>query len=904
MRNDWYGLVQEILLQFRHLYATDKEEEEENPSHLLDVNVFKDLLTCKEGGDQISETSDAGSSGLDVFAMAVINCHQAINTLLVRTVSTLLELFVDHPYYKDVVTCTYDQERPEDDDRRVEGTTDLESKTDYREKLCEVLADVFPVYSDYLNLDRAPNMWNGGREIQSEKGICPQTRDSNISQWMLTSPFLSFSEFVILSFARDTYTLFKDSSIFVYRSNFENSLSRFDNSFSRYLLTISDTRRTVMHYATLYGPSHPLLNWILDAGITADDDIWLMEDSSKRTAIHLLLALQGMSLGGESGYGRFSFSELFAHQPKWKPVGRESWEYKGWNCQINICSVHLANGSFLDKKMEYLLQSSRKEDRLHGLSLRLYSIICTSPHLSDTDRAQWFEAMVNCMEYWDTDLSYLLLRPRAVAGQSILDLWHPLSLYVSMGRTALVQVAVKYDCCFDPARFNPLGEASVWWSAAVHIAASRADPEMLRIILESGKFDPHYVNGDGNTLLHAAVECKDLQSTPVMLIDYAEIPSTRFEKLHDREQSSAMDQQKDKQRLLESRRQGCVNLLLQEGVDIWQKNNSGRIPDPGPNASPDYNLWWYQEQRRETQDQKTSFSGAAAAISVTAALVATASYVGPLQPPLGYSSEDVDQIAKVQAGILPVRIFFVCNTMAFYLAVAAVVLSLTPSLPMPHESIREELKRIRRSVTWSLIFLILSLISILLAFGSASVVVIPNRDIWNHGWLTASPMLVTYCSKLATCKLLEESDLLVIILEDSPDWATDLESIHSSPVGERHYNNASGSQTLSREELSFLPAKYKQLQRGGGVLCQTNLQIVLNCPVANCAKGVIYGSSFWTILQTGPLIWSLYIELVLGNIITNTATPDCIKGLTVEYVAVTFRVRKRRISCWQAAHLS
>ncbi|KAL3679538.1 hypothetical protein R1sor_022494 [Riccia sorocarpa] len=516
-------------------------------------------------------------------------------------------------------------------------------------------------------------------------------------------------------------------------------------------------------------------------------------DYSGRTAIHLLLALR--SPCGNSGYGRFSFSELFEHQPKWNPVERESWEYEGWKCQINLRSVHLANGSdyFPDDQSLSLDYPENAEVLGIGVLLRLDSIICTSPHLGNTARGEWFEAMISFMKR-DMKHIYLLYRCRVIAGLATLGLDHALALYVRMRRTALVQMAVKYNCCFDPARIeSPIpnegfSDISLLESyAAVYVAASTADPEMLRILLESGRFDTHFVDEEGNTLLHAAVECKDHESTPVMLLDYAKIPDERFKKLDEREQSSAKDQQKEKQRLLESRRQGCVNLLLQEGLDIWQKNNSGTIPDPGPNASPDYNLWWYQEQRRETQDKKASFSAAATAISVTAALAATASYVGPLQPPLGYSSEDVDQIAKVQAGILPVRVFFVCNTVAFYLAVAAVVLSLTPSLPMPHESTREELKRIRRSVTWSLILLIVALISILSAFASASLVVIPNGERWNHGGLTASPIVVAYRSKLFSCKLREGSHLRIIVLDYSSDWATDLESVHRACVGKHHH---------------------------------------------------------------------------------------------------------------------
>ncbi|KAL3685624.1 hypothetical protein R1sor_003646 [Riccia sorocarpa] len=133
------------------------------------------------------------------------------------------------------------------------------------------------------------------------------------------------------------------------------------------------------------------------------------------------------------------------------------------------------------------------------------------------------------------------------------------------------------------------------------------------------------------------------------------------------------------------------------------------------------------------QDEKTSFGGAGSAVSVTTALVATASYIGPLQPPLGYSGED-----QVQTEIPAVRVFFVLNTLAFYLTIAAVVLSLTPALPVANESTHGELKHIRRSVIWALLFLIISLIAILSAFASASVVVIPNAE----RWLTIAPVVI------------------------------------------------------------------------------------------------------------------------------------------------------------------
>ncbi|KAL3682238.1 hypothetical protein R1sor_000260 [Riccia sorocarpa] len=269
------------------------------------------------------------------------------------------------------------------------------------------------------------------------------------------------------------------------------------------------------------------------------------------------------------------------------------------------------------------------------------------------------------------------------------------------------------------------------------LAAERADLEVLRLVLETGKFDTQCQDQYGNTPLHAAVRCEGPVSLPAMLIDFVEIPKECPHGSRDLEQSS-MTTPQQRESHHESRRQGCINLLLQEGLDIWETNKSGKIPDPGPKASPGYSLWWYERLARETLDQKTSFNVAGSAVSVTAALVATASYIGPLQPPLAYSWEDKDGVSKVQTGIIAVHVFFVLNTLAFYLAIAAVVLSFTPALPAPHESTHAELKRIRRSVLWALMLLIVSLIAILSAFASASIVVVSSAE----RWLTTAPVVV------------------------------------------------------------------------------------------------------------------------------------------------------------------
>ncbi|KAL3676270.1 hypothetical protein R1sor_026218 [Riccia sorocarpa] len=628
------------------------------------VDMLKDLLTCKEGVKQISGTSLAGLSELDVPAMAVIQCHQGINSLLVETISGLWgRLFdEDHPYallaWKQPLRETERdsaESETEKDSTVVEDTTELECISKHRELIRRFLEDSFPDsdYSDYFELDHAPNMCASDQKVGMKEGF-PDEDD----------------EYIHGLFTQDFYGM-RDSS-----------------------------GRTVGHILVARGPQ-----------ITIPFDLLL-------------------------------FSEAVLNQPDWDPVERGCWEYKGSRYEISLLTVHEVNGyAYYDSKV------SLAEDTYSLRFLTLEQIIFTSPYLTDTARVKWLEFLNSYLRGFIKLEPKVFSRPSAVhAGVCISLCLNSLQQSVLMGDTTRVKTLAQDDRYYDPARIINQFNSSRVSKSALQFAAERGDPGMMRAILRSGKFDTHYEDKEGNTLLHTAVLCEDATFIPVMLTDFLEIPDNSSGKLPDLEQSlkvKVMDQQSEKEeRYRESRRQGCVNLLLQEGLDIWETNNSGDIADPGPKASPDYNSWWFEKLTQETQDQKANFNAAATAISVTAALVATASYVGPLQPPLGYSLEDGDQIAKVQAGVLPVRVFFVCNTLAFYLAIAAVVLSLTPSLPMPHESTSEELKRVRRSVTWALLFLIASLVTVITAFGSTSIVVIPNGWKWNHGELTASCVVV------------------------------------------------------------------------------------------------------------------------------------------------------------------
>ncbi|KAG0555069.1 hypothetical protein KC19_12G142100 [Ceratodon purpureus] len=216
----------------------------------------------------------------------------------------------------------------------------------------------------------------------------------------------------------------------------------------------------------------------------------------------------------------------------------------------------------------------------------------------------------------------------------------------------------------------------------------------------------------------------------------------------------------------------CTKLLLQAGVNIWPTedyqipasssnkkswqdlrkhfgihlkpidqefdigaslNQANAIPDPGIDANDDDRLWWYELVARETQEAQNNFNAAGSATAVVATLVATASFIGPLQPPLGYGSDgsSISTLNTVQVTRgLPIRVFMVSNSLSFYLAIASILLAIMPSLPVPQDGLREELHRYRRIVAWAITMLLMSILGILISFTAALIAVVPEDYQW------------------------------------------------------------------------------------------------------------------------------------------------------------------------------
>jgi hypothetical protein len=190
--------------------------------------------------------------------------------------------------------------------------------------------------------------------------------------------------------------------------------------------------------------------------------------------------------------------------------------------------------------------------------------------------------------------------------------------------------------------------------------------------------------------------------------------------------------------------QACITMLMQAGVDIWQRDCEHSLAEPGPEAPTPLRTWWYGIIARDISEAKKDLNDAANAISVVAALVATVSYVGPLQPPLGYGTTDPSVLDLVQTTKLPIRVFVVSNCLSFYLAIGSILFAVVPSLPMsslPIQRLSEEWQRSKRTIGMAILLLLMSIVGVLISFAAASNVGMEDQYSWKHSGLAFYPTL-------------------------------------------------------------------------------------------------------------------------------------------------------------------
>jgi hypothetical protein len=272
--------------------------------------------------------------------------------------------------------------------------------------------------------------------------------------------------------------------------------------------------------------------------------------------------------------------------------------------------------------------------------------------------------------------------------------------------------------------------------SAIHLAAALGDPKTLRLFITYHQFDP-LVTCHGATSLHFAVASRRptslepskgkatyLSDRIMNMKDFGGIISYGEAKGQDAKSTSYEE------------REACISVLVQAGIDVWQEDDNGNFPDPGISASGVNQLSWQKMVARETLEAKRSLNEVGNAISVVAALVATASYVGPLQPPLGYADD------FVQTSNLSIRIFMVTNSISFYLAIASTMFAVVPKLPIPQEEIYEAWQRSLQTIQIAISLLLMSVLGILISFTAASNAVVSKEYSWRHGGLTFYPVVV------------------------------------------------------------------------------------------------------------------------------------------------------------------
>ncbi|CAM6100228.1 unnamed protein product [Calypogeia fissa] len=489
----------------------------------------------------------------------------------------------------------------------------------------------------------------------------------------------------------------------------------------RYLLELQDAQgRTPLHVSVDYVPA----NFYTLVANLLDEEVLVCaltaRDGAGRTAVHRGYITGkdpdvGHSLGFEF-YGQIEIRGQVHHSiPKL---------LRRWIPELELDNVSKENGfqSINDKTGEYrdrdagvqrsVLQSAILHRQLESEDWMVIGdwiqMACSPENLGSNDLFPWI------ME-WDRD-DWRETKIGAV------------ELAVLVGDANNLK---RFLQCFSLGiygLFSPSSERShemrPW--PALHIAACLGNYEMVKTILDNPYCDPYEEDWDENGALHHALNVTTIVKVEPHLLDYVNcehIVASRGKVNTNMVDDEALTQ-----------RQGCINLLLQAGCDVFKTNDNGQPPYPQGTLSSNSKFvsWWYERQAKEFDATQRTLSSAANAISVTATLVATASYVGPLQPPMGIAGDP----SQIQDANFWVRIFIFCDTMSFYFAIVAITLSLIPSIPVPQQTMKDEVQRTRWMVAMSLTILFPSIIFVLVAFVSSSIAVVSADVTATGGWLT------------------------------------------------------------------------------------------------------------------------------------------------------------------------
>ena len=302
-----------------------------------------------------------------------------------------------------------------------------------------------------------------------------------------------------------------------------------------------------------------------------------------------------------------------------------------------------------------------------------------------------------------------------------------------------MQHQTKYNSTYDLG-FGKVHKSDMFLALpAIHCAAQFGQVEAIRSILKYPIYDPMIQYHSFGTALHLLLERKSfkeiLEKFHMIALFHVLPKNYRYKRI--KSDFNKLQEDENKVRPFSANEINCINLLLQGGIDIWTPHHQTKgLPIPGPTADDEAQKWWYEKVIKAVVTLKTSISGAANATSVVAALVATASFIGPLQPPLGLSGDG----GYVDTSRSSIQVYLVFNSLSFFFSIGSILMALVPAIPMPKESLYDELLRSQRCLKGAALMLLVSIICILISFSSASMGVVSSR--WHDKRLVVGCIVV------------------------------------------------------------------------------------------------------------------------------------------------------------------
>ncbi|CAK9867961.1 unnamed protein product [Sphagnum jensenii] len=211
--------------------------------------------------------------------------------------------------------------------------------------------------------------------------------------------------------------------------------------------------------------------------------------------------------------------------------------------------------------------------------------------------------------------------------------------------------------------------------------------------------------------------------------------------------------------VLEGHRDAVRDLLTHLPLDANSEDSRFRTPFEIATTKTDSNtrreiqrLLMGRPEVREFVDRlyrdRQVFVDAANALLVGAALIASVTFVGWLQPPLGYTTyydfpESLPAPPSTYESYAAVRQhanvqrFWICNSLSFFFAIATVLTGANAAMPsLKNAFIGKVVKRVKITVICASILLAISVVFVLCAFATAGFAVLPPTAKYNWSMIS------------------------------------------------------------------------------------------------------------------------------------------------------------------------